>query len=376
MKHTIIFAFLVVFITACGTNKKAEQKSEPEASSTIATFSDAQKANAAILVGRMEQQQVAAVLRVNGKIDVPPQNIVSISVPMGGYLKSTHLLPGMHITKGEVLAIIEDQQYIQLQQDYLSAKARVSYVENEFRRQKELNQSKASSDKVYQQADADYKSQKVLINALSQRLKLVGINPEKLNENNISRTINIYSPINGYVSKVNVNIGKYVSPTDVLFELINPTDIHLALKVFEKDLDKLHIGQKLVAYTNNLPDKKYNCEILLVAKDLTAERTADVHCHFEDYDKNLLPGMYMNAEIAVSNNKAWGLPVDAVVSFENKQYVFVELNAHQYEMVEVSTGNTENGFIEIIHSDKLEGKNIVTKNAYTILMSLKNRSEE
>jgi len=108
------------------------------------------------------------------------------------------------------------------------------YLEQEFHRQKELNKTQASSDKAAQQAETDYRTQQILISALKEKLQLIGINPAKLNESNISRTINLYSPINGFVSKVNVNIGKYVSPTEVLFELINPADIHLALKVLKR----------------------------------------------------------------------------------------------------------------------------------------------
>ncbi len=371
---TIIVAAII--LASCGADKKKEETKKEETTGNIATFTDAQQKNAGIVTGAMEKRSVSATLLLNGKIDVPPQNILSVSVPLGGYLKSTHLLPGMHINKGEVIAIVEDQQYIQLQQDYLTTKAKLTYTENEYRRQKELNQSKASSDKVYQQAEADLKTQKVMINALAERLKLVSINPDKLNENNISRTINIYSPISGYVSKVNVNIGKYVSPTDVLFELINPTDIHLALKVFEKDLDLLFVGQKVVAYTNNETGKKYNCEIILISRDLSVDRTADIHCHFEEYDKKLLPGMYMNAEIQVANAAAWALPEGAIVRFENKQYAFIQKNDHQYEMTEVTTGNTEKGYVAILNAEKYAGKMFVTNNAYALLMSLKNKSEE
>jgi cobalt-zinc-cadmium efflux system membrane fusion protein len=114
---------------------------------------------------------------------------------------------------------------------------------------------------------------------------------------------------------VNVNIGKYISPTEVLFELIDPSDIYLALKVFEKDLDKLYIGQKLIAYTNNEPDKKHRATIMLIGKDLSPDRNADVHCHFAIFDKTLVPGTYMNAEIQVKNSQALALPSEAIVSF-------------------------------------------------------------
>ena len=273
--------------------------------------------------------------------------------------------------------MLEDQQYIQLQQDYLTAKARISALENDYQRQKELNKSQASSDKAYQQSEADYRSQRILITALVQKLQLAGININKVSETSISKSVNIYSPITGYVSAVNVNIGKYIAPVDVMFELINPSDIHLALKVFEKDLGKLFIGQQLEAYTNNQPEKKHPCKILLIGKDLSADRNTDVHCHFEDYDKSLLPGTYMNAEIKVKGASVYALPNDAIVRFEGKQYAYKAINPNKFEMTEVKAGETQDGFTEIILPEKntLIGAEIVIKGAYSLLMAMKNKEE-
>lgn len=377
MKHILFLSTILLILSSCGAKKKTGEVAEIMPDEKTVTLSSDQLKNAGIITGMMEQKQISSTLKVNGKIDVPPQNMVSISVPLGGYLKTTKLLPGMHINKGEVIAIVEDQQYIQLQQDYLTATAKISFLQNEYERQKELNQSQASSDKVYQQAEAEYKTQLVLISALKQKLQLAGINTSALNENTISKSINIHSPINGFVSKVNVNIGKYVSPTDVLFELINPTDIHLALQVFEKDVSKLFIGQKLMSFTNNQPERKHPCRILLIGKDISPEGNTVVHCHFEDYDKTLIPGTYMNAEIEVKNNTGFVLPEEAIVRFEGKQYVYKATNNNQFELMEISTGETENGFTEIIPSDKndLSKQNFVVKGAYSLLMMMKNKEE-
>src|SRR5690606_4035555 len=122
--------------------------------------------------------------------------------------------------------------------------------------------------KQHELAKAEYSTQQVLVKSLEQKLLLIGLNPARITSANISKSIAVVSPINGYVSAVNVNIGKYVSPSDVLFELINPADIHLSLTVFEKDVAGLSIGQKLVAYSNSNPEKKYNCSILLISKNL------------------------------------------------------------------------------------------------------------
>ncbi len=376
MKRVLFIAVLA--LAACGSDKQPAATQEPEVlSGTTVLLTEAQQKNANIATGLASLQDIKSVIKVAGKIDVPPQNMVSVSFPLGGYLKSTRLLPGMHIRKGEVIAIMEDQQYIQLQQDYLTAKAKQDYLESEYLRQKELNQNKASSDKTFQLAAAEYKSNKILISGLQQKLQLIGINPDRLHEGSISRTINVHAPIDGFVSAVNVNIGKYVTPSDVLFELVNPTDVHLALAIFEKDIDALYIGQKLVAYTNNNPDKKYPCEIILIGKDVSAERTLQVHCHFEKYDHTLVPGMYMNAEIALDNANAFVLPEDAVVRYGNKQYIFVAKTGNQYEMKEVQTGAAENGFIAINKAEgvDLKTQKVVTKNAYTLLMKLKNTTD-
>jgi cobalt-zinc-cadmium efflux system membrane fusion protein len=173
-----------------------------------------------------------------------------------------------------------------------------------------------------------------------------------------------------------VNIGKYVTPSDVLFELVNPTDIHLNLKIFEKDLDKIFIGQKVISYTNNNPDKKYIGDIILISKDVAPDGTIEVHCHFDKYDKTLFPGMYMNAEISSKNNVQNVLPDEAIVSFEGKKYFFENAGKNKFEMSEIETGESENGFTEIVSKADLSGKEIVTKGAYALLMSLKNKEEE
>jgi cobalt-zinc-cadmium efflux system membrane fusion protein len=377
MKNIIIISIFFTIFISC-RNKQTENQpiSKPLNDNTV-ELTDAELKNAGIETGKLEQIPISSKLKVSGIIDVPPQNMVSVTVPFGGYLKSTKLLEGMHIRKGEVIAVMEDQQYIQLQQDYLTAQARLSSLEKEFQRQKELNESKASSDKVFENAKAEYISQKVLIKSLSEKLKLIGINPDNLNENTISRSINIYSPIDGFVSSIKMNIGKYASPTDVLFELVNPADIHLALTVFEKDLDKLFIGQKVVAYNNINSNKKYNCKIILIGKNISPERTVVVRCHFEQYDKTLIPGMYMNAEVEVSTNNAFVIPNDGLVRFEGKQYVFIQTDNNKFSMQEVTTQNSENGFTQILFPDNTDmtNKTFVTKGAYTLLMTMKNKEE-
>ena len=378
MKTKIIAYGLVLSLgLACSSKTK-----EPEIATTtivekVVTLTPEQLKNVDLETTKPENRILSATLKVNGKIDVPPQNLVSISMQMGGYLKKTSLLPGMFVKKNSIIATMEDQQYIQLQQEYLTTLAKLNYAEKEYQRQKDLNQIQASSDKVFQMAEADFKNLKIVKSALAEKLRLIYINPNSLSENNISKSVNIYSPVDGFVSKVNVNIGKYVSPTDVLFELIDPTDIHLNLKVFEKDINKLFIGQRVYAYSNSNPDEKHEAKIILISQDISdKEHSAEVHCHFEKYDKKLLPGMYMNAAIELKNAAQLSVQKDAIVSFEEKDYIFVKKSNNQYEMTEVVLGISENGFTAITTAEAIKDKEIVIKGAYTLLMQLKNKADE
>ncbi|MCD2422126.1 efflux RND transporter periplasmic adaptor subunit [Niabella pedocola] len=359
-------------LAACGGKEEKTQSVVALKDEYSVTLTAAQLRNAPVETRQLATQQIAAVLKLNGKIDVPPQNMISVSTPLGGYLKSSRLLPGMQVTKGQVIAIIENPQFIQLQQAYLEAKSKLHFASLDYNRQKLLNQSQASSDKIMQQAQSEMNSQQILMNAVAQQLRLVNIAPASVTPENIRRSIPVFSSINGYVSKVNVNIGKYVNSSDILFELVNPDDVHLNLKVYEKDLKQLKPGLRLVAYTNANPGKKYEGVIHLISKDVDASGLTEVHCHFEKYDRDLIPGVYMNAEIQTETALTQVLPEESVVDFEGKTYVFIEEKSQTYRLTPVTTGTLEKGFVQVLNNQVFAGKNIVTKNAYTLLMKLKN----
>lgn len=375
MKNIIILLGLLLLY---GCNQQEETKEETSLSieEKILELSDKQLNTLTLSDTVLQERAITQTLKLNGKIDVPPQNLVSVSSALGGYVKSIKLLPGMHFNEGQVLAVLEDKQYIQLQQDYLTTIVQLQNSKEEFTRQKELNQSKASSDKVFQQSKLEYETLQITKQALEEKLKLIHLNPSKISVNNIQRTVNIIAPFSGYVTEVFVNTGKYVSPSDIIFELVDPNDLHLNLKVFEKDLGSINIGQQVVSYTNSNPDKKYFGKIILIGKNISDERVVEVHAHFDQQEAILIPGMYMNAEIEVPNKKSMALPNESVLSFEIKEYVFKKINKNKFEMVEVQTGTSGNGWVEILNPLPLKDERIILTGAYTLLMALKNKAED
>jgi cobalt-zinc-cadmium efflux system membrane fusion protein len=375
MKNISLFISMLFILNACKNTTQEQAVTEKPVNENSVILTDAQFKNANIKTAQLTQKNIAKVIKLNGKIDVPPQNLVSVNAPLGGYLISSKLLPGMQVKKGEVIATLQDQQYVQLQQDYLMAKSKLHFAELEFTRQKDLNESKASSDKVTQLAESEASSLRITVNALSEKLKLININPNHLSANKISKSISILSTITGFVSKVSINIGKYITPGEVMFELIDPSDIHLNLNVYDTNIAQLAIGQKVITYSNAAPNKKYQCKIILINKDINSNGNTEVHCHFVKYDKYLLPGMYMNAEIETTSGLANALPELSIVTFESKDYVFTQTTKQQYEMKEVTLGAKENGYLEILNPEKFKNKKIVTNGAYTLLMKMKNKEE-
>jgi cobalt-zinc-cadmium efflux system membrane fusion protein len=373
--RNILYTLFFSMLFSCHSPQQAEAPKNEEDPNTI-TLTEAQIKAAGIQTGTIQRHILNSELKVNGLVDVPPQNIISVSFPLGGYLKSADLLPGMHVSKGEVIAIMQDQNLIQLQQDYLIARTKLEYLEKDYERQKMLNENKVNADKVFQQASTDFTSQKVLVKGYEEKLRLIGLNPEKLNDKTISRTVPIYSPINGFVSKVNINIGKYVNPADVLFELINPDDIHAALTVFEKDLGKVKPEQKVMVTFVDDPEKEYECEVILVTKNVDDNRSALVHCHFEKQPRQLLPGMFLNARIMINNASVPAVPEDAIVQYGNDKMILESTGNNTFRLAAVQTGITDNGLTEIIDTaNTLEGKNIITQNAYPVLAMIKNAGD-
>ncbi len=379
MKKLYIFGMVLTALFSCGQHKKGtevESKKDQLFVSTVITLTDAQAKATTIQLDSVSQKLISHRIEVSGQTEVPPQNLITVSAPLGGYLKSTDLLPGMPVRKGQVLAILEDPQYVELQQNYLSAKAKLPFLEQDAKRQQTLFESQAGSEKQMQLAKSEFLQQQILVKALQEKLNLIGVDAAKLSVENLSRSVVLRSPIDGYVSQVKVNIGKYVQVSEVVVELINPSDLHLKLKVFEKDMVYLQAGQKVEAARVNGSDKIYPAEIILIGQNLDADRSTEVHCHFDGGQGDLKPGMYMSAHIDLDEAMVPVLPEEALVYFEGKQYVFVAKGSNTYTLLEVKLGRKEHGYVEILNADEFSEGQVVVKGSYNLLMAMKNAAEE
>ena len=371
-----IYLVLILALTIACQSKKEDTTTENVVKENVVELTKNQLDNSKIKIGSLTNTSLSSTIKVNGKITLAPNAMASVSMPLGGYIKNIKVMPGMVIGKGQVLAVIEDQSYVQIQQDYLTTKQQLAYASKDFARQKELNSSQAVSEKNYQLAESEFAKQRITLKSLEEKLKLIHINPALLTANTISKSVNIYAPISGMITKIDVNIGKYVNATDMLFQIMDNQSMYAKLNVFEKDAANLAIGQKIKVYTNTQPDVFYETKIEFVNKSYSEENAIEVYAKISNTTKKLIPGNYINASIQADNNNAYVLSNDAIVDFEDKKFVFVQdANKNTFSMQEVQIGIVTDNVSEIRNYETLQNKNLVISDAYTLLMVLKNKEE-
>lgn len=379
-----VMILLAAALLSC--NSKVEEKPAQEiiANATTVELTDAQYKSAGIELGKVEEKQISGTIKASGKLDVPPQQLVSVSVPLGGFLKNTELLQGSHVTKGQVIATIENLEFIQLQQDYLEAKSQLEFSKADYERQQTLAKENVNAQKTLDQAKASFESWQAKANGLREKLKTLNIPVGSVEAGKITSTIHLYAPISGYVTEVNVNIGKFVSPNDIMFEIVDTEHLHAELTVFEKDVLKIKIGQ-VVRFELANETKERTAKVFLIGREISADRTIRIHCHIDQEDKSLLPGMYLKAAVEVGGALVHAVPDQSVINFQGKKYIFVsteETSApgsnHQFTIMEVQTGSSEFNYTEISFSENTEiaKLRVVTKGAYELLSKMKNSEEE
>lgn len=404
IKQICFLTIITVFFASCGSKETSVEQTQEDSthneSETSVEITEAQYKTVGITLGSPEMRSLSGVLKVNGFIDVPPQNLVSVTSQMGGIIKSTPLLQGSNVSKGQVIAVLENQEFVQLQQDYLESRSQLELTNSEYKRQQTLAQQNVNSQKTLQQAKANYQSALARENALKQRLRLININPGSLSAGNIRSQVSIYAPISGYVTEVNVNIGKFVNPNDIMFEIVNSSNLHVELNVFEKDAVKVKAGQQ-VRFTMTNDTTELRAVVQLVGGEINPDKTVTVHAIAKE-SKGFIPGTYLKAFIETASSEVLTLPQTAVVDFEGKKYIFVASQAatevapnhtekenetetekekagetFHFEMMEITTGISDGGYIEvqIPGNPDLTGK-VVMKGAYDLLSKMKNSEEE
>ena len=363
--YNIALLSFIFALTSCG--EKSSKTTETETNKKEATddriqVTQAQFENSKMSLAGLADKPFLTLVSATGMIDVPPENRAVVSATMGGYIRTTPLLIGDKVKKGQLLLTIENPEFVTLQQQYMEINEQLSYLKAEYERQATMKAENITSQKSFLKAESEYKTAVARHTGLDRQLRMLNLSPTRVRNGQISSIVSIYSPISGSITKVNITKGSYVSPATSIMEIINNDHIHLELSVFEKDIMKIRRGQKIEFKIPEASSENYEAEVHLVGKSIETDRTVKVHGHLEDETgKKFLPGMFVDASIVTDSTLAKALPSESVVLVDKIPYVLLlakkEGNIYYFNQVKVALKTNYNGF------SLIESKQVFKPNA-------------
>lgn len=394
MKKFLIIAIILsgfVFLISCGSKETKEvtkteetPKEEEHTKPGEATLTAEQMKTIGIELGSIEEKQLTASLKTNGVLKVPNQNKASINSVYSGVIRSLLVQPGNTVSRGQTIATIANPEFIQVQSEYLGINSRIVLAEQEYNRQKELNAGNAGALKNLQAAESNLKALRTSKSSLQQQIQLMGINPSSLSNGRLISVLAVRSPIRGVVSNVNVKMGSYVDVSTVVAEIVDNSQLHLDLFVFEKDLPKLKNDQTIHFTVTNNPGKEYDAQIFSLGSSFENESKAvSVHAMVKGDKTGLIDGMSITANISLDKATLPAVPTEAIVSYQGQDYIFIvdsvdaKNNTTLFKRVPVAKGTSDVGFSEIILLKEVPaGAKVVIKGAFFILAKQTNVGDE
>lgn len=316
----LLNTLFIILLASCQDKKNEEDGHEEEKSENEVALTAIQFKTVGIQTGSIENRNLNLVIKANGYTTVPPQNMANISTLIGGTVKDILVLEGTYVKKGKVLATLQNLDVVEMQEDYNSAIANIEYLQLEYNRQKTLSDENVNPRKILQEVKAKLDVEKARAKAAKNKLQALNMNT------NGSSLVPLISPISGYVGKISIAKGAYAETGITLFEVVDNSQMHLDLNVYEKDLGSIAIGQTIDFVLTNQGNKAIKGTIFGVNKSFSNEsKSVAVHAKINPADsKDLISGMYVSANINIKNATVPALPKDAVVKNGDKYFVYIQ----------------------------------------------------
>lgn len=361
--YLILFSFGLMACHSRGPHYEETPAGPVKAGKQEIYLSPGQLEQVNIRVMPIQKRWMGEKIKVNGLFDVPPQNRAQVSSMIEAFVQHTSLLVGDKVGKGETLAILTHPDLVTLQHDLVEKNQQLKYLESDYQRQIELDKSRINAKKNLVKAETGFKAMLAQVNALKERIKMLGIDPQKVLNGKIFNQIELRSPLNGYITHVHASIGAMVTPGKPVFEIVDLDHMHVELKVFEKDIHKIKVNEPFTFRITGDPED-YTGSIYLVGKQLDEDRTIDVHGHTREKKPYFLPGMYVEASIYTRMDSVQALPETTFFEWEGKVSVFVRKNDSSYQVKEVTTGKRTDGWIELKNNDLPAEAEVVVEGVY------------
>jgi cobalt-zinc-cadmium efflux system membrane fusion protein len=173
---------------------------------------------------------------------------------------------------------------------------------------------------------------------------------------------------------MNANVGMHIDPSDVILEIVDTNHLHLELAVFEKDILKVKEGQEIKFTVPEATRDVFDAEVHLVGKSIEGnDRTINVHGHLDPkIRQRLLTGMFVDAGIVVDSKKGLSIPVEALITANNKSAVLLlqgqKGNTYTFKKVAVTVGEKSERFVEILPNSEINASSrILVKGVFELV---------
>ncbi|HEY9168449.1 MAG TPA: efflux RND transporter periplasmic adaptor subunit [Lutibacter sp.] len=323
----------------------------------------------------LEERSLGNTIKVTGQLALFPQDRANISPFVGGNVRSINVIEGDKVKKGQILAYLEHPDIISMQQEFQEKNDELVFLKQDFERKKTLFEKGVSSGKEFQMAQSKFRATTSGVNALKSKLRLLGLNTTKIAEGQIYSSVPITTPINGYVEDIIVSLGDYVAPQTKIFTVSDNAKLHVDIKVYEKDISKVKIGQEIFFTVASKPDQLLKAKVHSIGKTFEIDPKAlHVHADMEFKNDDLLPGMYVEGRIVQGEKLAFAVPEEAIIKEGELSFIFIldedstkEENKIKFKSIPVTVGVTDLGFVEVnLPADVPKTVKVVTKGAYTL----------
>ena len=398
MKQFGIIIGVLTLLVSCGNNETPPVKEEEhqEARANTVSLTDLQIKTAGIEFGRIDLKNLKTSIKANGMLMVPNQNKALVTSVNSGVIKTLLVQPGNFVQKGQIIATIINPDVARLQQDLQTVNAQISLAEIELKRQQDLVEGNAAPLKNVQRVQTELTTLRATRNALQKQLNTMGISVASVSSGNIITTMAVTAPISGTVSNVSAQIGSNVNSSTPIAEIVNNSQLHLDLFVYEKDLPKLQANQTIHFTLTNNPGKEYDAQVYSIGTAFASEsKTIPIHAIVKGDKTGLIEGMNITAVISIGQTVVPAVPNDAIVTYQGQDYIFVlsdqktqslknervtaeekEGNEFLFQRMQVVKGASDIGYTEItpINDIPPESK-IITKGAFFANAKMTNTGE-
>jgi len=338
------------------------EKPEEKGGEKLLALSDEEAQRAGIKVQKLELQERAEQVTVTATIQANQDRLAHVAPRVPGRLVKVTAHLGDKVKPGQALALLDSIELGEARSSHLQAASEAALARAGFERAQRLQADNIIPEKEFLRARAEHEKARAGLRAAADKLRMMGVDPEKLSGSVFPLT----APFAGTIIEKKAVLGELAPPDQSLFTVADLSILWIEANLFEKDLAKVRPGAQASVTVSAYPDEVFKGRLTYISSVVDKEsRTVKARVEVPNPDGRLKPEMFATAAIQTGSSvKALLVPEDAVLLLQGQPTVFVaERGGFEPRAVEV--GERAQGQA-VIKSGVEAGEAVVVGGAYAL----------